>query len=630
MKKALSILLALTLLLSLTVTALADGTKTVTYNGNTDFGNKACTVSVTMPADTADGTFHMSPFDEEGTPMFTVPTGTTVEINVAHEDSFEWLFSLYELVLDENVAFPEYTLDFDIHNLDLVSKASGTSVFLEMNDSGYYTPGFTFLDDEFEYGDPGPSLFCIIHVVDDTIPAADVRKVTPPSGDNVVKLTGTGEGKEYYYYQGDLYLEFSQLLKAVPADEDLYPDCMEYHIPAGSTVTFYRYFNGELNRLTYYDVSYEGYFSNVDDDGYEYLDSTYPEEKLNDDGSITMTFEDPAYYYYGGDVAVDPTPFIFVESAASSDTPTTPAPITPPTGDNVVKLTGTLDDDMSQGDLYLEFSQLTKAVPVDSDGMEYHIPVGSSVTVYWYYNGEFQSLDPDTGGGIVLFDFVDAQYQYTFPEDKVNDDGTITLTFTEPGIYKNDSVDFQGAYWQVSPEPTIVVESAVSDPTPTPTTPTFTDVPNWCAEAAEYMAEHKLMNGTGENRFSPNETTTRGMLMTILARADGEDTAGDPWYKAGMEWCVGAKVSDGTKPEATVTRQEIATMLWRYFDEPACDKTPDFPDASSVDSWAVTAVNWCVYNGIITGKDGSLDPTGLATRAEAATTVYRAITQAAA
>ena len=161
----------------------------------------------------------------------------------------------------------------------------------------------------------------------------------------------------------------------------------------------------------------------------------------------------------------------------------------------------------------------------------------------------------------------------------------------------------------------------------TPDTPAFTDVPEWCAEAAEYMAENNLMNGTGAGKFSPNVTTTRGMLMTILARADGVDTAGDPWYKAGMEWCVGAEVSDGLRPEATVTRQEIATMLWRYFDKPACDKTPDFPDVDSVESYAVTAVNWCVDNGIINGNNGLLDPKGPATRAQAATMVYRAHTK---
>ncbi len=170
-------------------------------------------------------------------------------------------------------------------------------------------------------------------------------------------------------------------------------------------------------------------------------------------------------------------------------------------------------------------------------------------------------------------------------------------------------------------------EAATPDTPDTPTAPALTDVPEWCAEAAEYMAEHNLMNGTGAGKFSPNVTTTRGMLMTILARADGVDTAGDPWYKAGMEWCVGAKVSDGTRPEATVTRQEIATMLWRYFDEPACDKTPDFPDVSSVESYAVTAVNWCVDNGIINGNNGLLDPKGPATRAQAATMVYRALTK---
>ena len=220
----------------------------------------------------------------------------------------------------------------------------------------------------------------------------------------------------------------------------------------------------------------------------------------------------------------------------------------------------------------------------------------------------------DRDGNIVIEpdDYDDVCFAYS--------DGTLTESY---GTYVVVLKDGKLGYF-VNP----YSDEATTPVTPaTPTTPTFTDVPEWCAGAAEYMAEHNLMNGTGAGKFSPNVTTTRGMLMTILARADGMDTAGDPWYKVGMEWCVGTEISDGKRPEATVTRQEIATMLWRYFDEPACDKTPDFPDVDSVDSWAVTAVNWCVDNGIINGNDGRLNPDGPATRAEAATMVYRALTK---
>lgn len=161
----------------------------------------------------------------------------------------------------------------------------------------------------------------------------------------------------------------------------------------------------------------------------------------------------------------------------------------------------------------------------------------------------------------------------------------------------------------------------------------FTDVsPNgWAAEAVSYMASHNLMNGTSTTNktFSPAETTTRGMVVTILARADGVDTTGSsPWYQRGVEWAVSAGVSDGTKPTATISRQEIATMLWRYYGQPACDQAPGMPDDSAVASWAFTAVSWCVKNGIITGNgQGLINPNGSARRDEVAAMIYRALTK---
>ena len=197
----------------------------------------------------------------------------------------------------------------------------------------------------------------------------------------------------------------------------------------------------------------------------------------------------------------------------------------PPTGDNVVKLTDPSVGENYNGDIYLVFSQLIKAVPDPERGEEYvdyHIPAGSTVTLYWYHNGYFMSLDPDKNIHNIFFyayvlAFGEAGGAYPdeiFPEEKFNEDGTETLTFVTPGTYYYDAMTPIGG-WSLSPKPLIIVEEASSDtPTPTPDTPTtpdtpaaptFTDVPEWCAEAAEYMAEHNLMNGTGAGKFSPRE-----------------------------------------------------------------------------------------------------------------------------
>lgn len=71
------------------------------------------------------------------------------------------------------------------------------------------------------------------------------------------------------------------------------------------------------------------------------------------------------------------------------------------------------------------------------------------------------------------------------------------------------------------------------------------------------------MNGTGSDTFSPNASTTRGMLMTILARYAGTDTTGGAtWYAKGMNWAKANGVSDGTNPEVNITREQLVTMLY--------------------------------------------------------------------
>ena len=160
-----------------------------------------------------------------------------------------------------------------------------------------------------------------------------------------------------------------------------------------------------------------------------------------------------------------------------------------------------------------------------------------------------------------------------------------------------------------------------------PTGKTFSDVvkSDWFADAVAYVTDKGLMNGTGRDTFSPSASTTRGMLMTVLARYAGEDTTGgSPWYQKGMNWTKAKGVSDGTNPEVNITREQLVTMLYRYAGSPKANGSLDsFSDAASVSSYAVNAMQWAVANGIVNGSNGKLNPQNNATRAEVAAILMR-------
>ena len=160
-----------------------------------------------------------------------------------------------------------------------------------------------------------------------------------------------------------------------------------------------------------------------------------------------------------------------------------------------------------------------------------------------------------------------------------------------------------------------------------PTGKTFSDVEksDWFADAVAYVTDKGLMNGTGSDTFSPNASTTRGMLMTVLARYAGEDTTGGAaWYEKGMNWAKANGVSDGTNPNADITREQLVTMLYRYAGSPKADgKLDSFSDAASVSTYAADAMQWAVANGIVNGSNGKLNPQDNATRAEVAAILMR-------
>ena len=186
----------------------------------------------------------------------------------------------------------------------------------------------------------------------------------------------------------------------------------------------------------------------------------------------------------------------------------------------------------------------------------------------------------------------DGKYTFTMPDSKV----TITPTF-----------------------------SKIEDTKPSKTG--FNDVSSsdWFADAVKYVADKGLMNGTDDNQFSPSASTTRGMLMTVLARYAGEDTTGGAtWYEKGMEWAKAKGVSDGTNPNANITREQLVTMMYRYAGSPKADgKLDSFSDSASVNSYAANAMQWAVANGIVNGSNSKLNPQNNATRAEVAAILMR-------
>ena len=161
----------------------------------------------------------------------------------------------------------------------------------------------------------------------------------------------------------------------------------------------------------------------------------------------------------------------------------------------------------------------------------------------------------------------------------------------------------------------------------------FSDVSasDWYYDAVCFVADSGLMDGTG-NGFEPERTISRAMLWTVLARVDGQNakrsTAPD-WYAAAQLWAVRKDISDGSDPNGTLTREQLAAMLYRYAQRKGlvrvspCAELEVFSDAADVSAYAREAMQWAVETGVISGMDGRLSPKSGATRAQVAQILYR-------
>jgi hypothetical protein len=194
--------------------------------------------------------------------------------------------------------------------------------------------------------------------------------------------------------------------------------------------------------------------------------------------------------------------------------------------------------------------------------------------------------------------------------------GTVAILMHEDGteeIVRTSTVTDNGVVLTVSGNVTVKLVDNSKD---------FSDSPAWASDYIDFVSSRELFRGTSDTTFSPNSSTTRAQLMTVLARLDGK-TANST--ADGMSWAVNAGISDGSNPNGSISRQQLATMLYRYAGEPATNGSiSSFPDAANVGSYAETAMCWAVSKGIISGTtSGTLNPAGPATRAQVAAMVSR-------
>lgn len=161
----------------------------------------------------------------------------------------------------------------------------------------------------------------------------------------------------------------------------------------------------------------------------------------------------------------------------------------------------------------------------------------------------------------------------------------------------------------------------------------------WYHEAVDYTVANGLMKGLSADTFEPNGTMTRAMMVTVLYRMAGSpevkgdstftDVKAGQWYSDAIAWAqdtgiVLGVLNDKFAPDDYVTREQIATILWRYAGKPAAESKFDgFKDADKISGYAKEAMAWAVNEGILNGDGGNLKPTANATRAEFACIVMR-------
>ena len=199
-----------------------------------------------------------------------------------------------------------------------------------------------------------------------------------------------------------------------------------------------------------------------------------------------------------------------------------------------------------------------------------------------------------------------------------------------------------GKYVFTMPGSAVTVTGTFKAETPAPVALPFTDVKsgNWFYDAVKYAYEQGLMTGTSATTFAPNGTMNRAMIVTVLYRLEKSpavtgaskftDVPAGQWYSDAVAWAAANKIVNGYDettfgPMNAVTREQMAAILFRYEQVKGLENVTleenlnRFPDQNKISAYAIPALQWAVGQKIINGNaDGTLDPTGTATRAQVA------------
>lgn len=223
---------------------------------------------------------------------------------------------------------------------------------------------------------------------------------------------------------------------------------------------------------------------------------------------------------------------------------------------------------------------------------------------------------------------------YVLESLKVTDADGDEITVTGSG----DTYTFRMPASAVSVEAVFAEDSTeeppVSEPLP------FTDVSEtaWYYDDVRYAYENGLMTGTAETAFSPSDETDRAMIVTILWRLEGspesagagfDDVAAGAYYADAVAWASGNGIVEGYedgnfRPSNVITREELATIIYRYaafkeYDMTASADLSSFTDADQISSYALSALRWANAEGLVNGVGGNLiDPKGSAQRSQVA------------
>lgn len=175
---------------------------------------------------------------------------------------------------------------------------------------------------------------------------------------------------------------------------------------------------------------------------------------------------------------------------------------------------------------------------------------------------------------------------------------------------------------------------------------TFTDIEyHWAKDDIEFVASRKLFSGTGDNKFSPDISMTRGMFVTVLARLNNADISKykessfkdvklDDYYMGSVEWASENGILDGISqgkfaPDINITRGQMSVILYNYSQYKGYDTTQggmairEFEDYKSISEYMIHPMAWGVNTGLIQGTDNHLKPNEIATRAEVAAILMR-------